>query len=94
MISAILQKIGEKIFDDLFKQKIDEFEVRIRELEKEIAVMKKVCEDNTINIKETNKELSENIKLFAKMEGVVTALIHFRGQELKTLNKDNDNANI
>ena len=84
------KKIGEKVFEELFRQKIDEFEKRIHSLEKEVAVLRKTVEDNSKDIEDLNLEIKEAYKSSAKMEGALQALFYvLKNEDIKRL-KDGD----
>lgn len=85
MLETFFQKIGEKIFDDMFKAKIDDFDKRIAVVEREIALLKKCYEDHNEIIKDVQKDLKDSMKSYSKMEGVITAFLYFKGEEFKRL---------
>ena len=90
MLETFFQKIGEKIFDDLFKARINDFDKRIATLEKDVALLKKCCDDHNDTFKEVQRDLKDSIKSYSKMEGVITAFLYFKGEDLKKLDDGNN----
>ncbi|MCU0349161.1 MAG: hypothetical protein MUC59_19640 [Saprospiraceae bacterium] len=83
MFTTILQKAGEKIFEELMKGKVTELESRIKELEGEVAELKRHFGDIKNDVKDVEDEMKQTYKTTSKMEGMIQTLLMFGSQQKK-----------
>ena len=83
MFTTILQKAGEKIFEELMKGKVAEFENRIKELEIEVSELKRHFNDMKSDVKDVEDEMKQTYKVTSKMEGMIQTILMFGSQQKK-----------
>ena len=90
MFANILKKAGEKVFEELMKEKINNFETRIKELEREVELLKSYTKDMKLDMRDVQNELKQINKVTSKMEGSILTVLMLRGQQNKKLDDGND----